>query len=154
MGKKETTNYFIKRLLLQKNCYKGAMGATRAHTDPHYCETSVQKSRTEYDAEQAFEELQKSSNLLSTQIVVNPAAIAKASQESSNLLSPQIVVNPAAIAIALQESSNRGSTQIVGNPAAIAKALQGSSNLLSTQIVVNPAAIAKGLLESPNLLST
>ena len=41
--------------------------------------------------------LHRSSNLLSTQIVVNPAAIAKASQESSDLLSPQIVVNLAAI---------------------------------------------------------
>ena len=41
-----------------------------------------------------------SSNLLSTQIVVSPAAIAKEMQESSNLLSPQIVVNPAAIATA------------------------------------------------------
>ncbi|WP_419624240.1 hypothetical protein, partial [Thiolapillus sp.] len=40
--------------------------------------------------------LQGSSNLLSTQIVVNPAAIAKALQESSNILSTQIVVNPAA----------------------------------------------------------
>ena len=48
--------------------------------------------------------LQGSSNLLSPQIVVNPAAIAKASQESSNLLSTQIVVKPAAIAKASQES--------------------------------------------------
>ena len=45
-------------------------------------------------------------------------AIAKASQLSSNLLSPQIVVNPAAIAKALQESSNILSTQINVNPAA------------------------------------
>uniref|UniRef100_UPI003AF96FDB hypothetical protein n=1 Tax=Thiolapillus sp. TaxID=2017437 RepID=UPI003AF96FDB len=37
-------------------------------------------------------EVQESSNL-SPQIVVNPAAIAKASQESSKLLSAQIVVN-------------------------------------------------------------
>ena len=51
LGMKETTNYFIQRLLLQKNSYKGAMGATRAHTNLHYCETSVQKSRTDYDAE-------------------------------------------------------------------------------------------------------
>uniref|UniRef100_UPI003AF794A7 hypothetical protein n=1 Tax=Thiolapillus sp. TaxID=2017437 RepID=UPI003AF794A7 len=55
---------------------------------------------------------------LFTQIVVNPAAIAKALQGSSNLLSAQIVVNPAAIAKALQESSNILSTQIVVNPAA------------------------------------
>ena len=40
--------------------------------------------------------LQESSNILPTQIVVNPAAIAKALQESSNILSTQIVVNPAA----------------------------------------------------------
>ena len=89
-------------------------------------------------------------NPAATQIVVNPAAIAKALQESSNRLSTQIVVNPAA-------------TQIVVNPAAIAKALQESSNRLSTQIVVNPAAtqivvnpvaIAKALQESSNSLST
>ena len=40
--------------------------------------------------------LQGSSNLLFTQIVVNPAAIAKALHESSNLLSTQIAVNPTA----------------------------------------------------------
>ena len=38
----------------KKNSYKGVMGATRAHTDLHYCKTSVQKSRTDYDAEQAW----------------------------------------------------------------------------------------------------
>ena len=60
-------------------------------------------------------------------------------QESPRrLLSTQIVVNPAAIAKALQGSSNLLSTQIVVNPAAIAKALQESSNILSTQIAVNP----------------
>ena len=67
-------------------------------------------------------------------------AIAKASQESSDLLSPQIVVNPAAIAKALQGSSNLLSTQIVVNPTAIDKALQESSSPLSTRIFVNPAA--------------
>ena len=59
-------------------------------------------------------------------------AIAKVLQGSSNLLSTQIVVNPAAIAKALQESSNLLSSQIVVNPAAIAKTLRESSNLLST----------------------
>ena len=49
-------------------------------------------------------------------------ATAKEMQESSNLLSLQIVVNPAAIAKALQGSPNLMSTQIVGNPVAIAKA--------------------------------
>ena len=48
--------------------------------------------------------LHGSSNLLSSQTIVNSTAIAKEMQESSNLLSPQIVVNPAAIAKALQES--------------------------------------------------
>ena len=66
--------------------------------------------------------------------------MAEALQGSSNLLSTQIVVNPMAITKALQGSSNRPSTQIVVNPAAIAKTLHGSSNLLSTQIVVNSAA--------------
>uniref|UniRef100_UPI003AF97398 hypothetical protein n=1 Tax=Thiolapillus sp. TaxID=2017437 RepID=UPI003AF97398 len=46
--------------------------------------------------------LHGSSNLLSTQTIVNSTAIAKEMQESSNLLSPQIVVNPAAIAKASQ----------------------------------------------------
>ena len=50
--------------------------------------------------------LHGSSNLLSTQTIVNPTAIAKEMQVSSNLLSPQIVVNHAAIAKASQESSN------------------------------------------------
>ena len=57
--------------------------------------------------------LHGSSNLLSTQIVVNPAAIAKEMQESSTLLSLQIVVNHAAIAKASEESSNLLSPQIV-----------------------------------------
>ena len=91
------------------------MGSTRAHTDLH-CITvrhllrsrklTMMLNRLGHSETYRFtleletviaKVLQGSSNLLSTQIVVNPAAIAKASQESSDLLSPQIVVNLAAI---------------------------------------------------------
>ena len=43
---------------------------------------------------------------MSTQIVVNPAVIAKALQKSSNLLSTKIVVNPVAPSVFHSEFDN------------------------------------------------
>ena len=97
------------------------MGATRACTDLHDCDLFRSRElttmlnrlghsetyRSALKLETAIAKvLHGSSNLLSTQTIVNSTAIAKEMQESSNLLSPQIVVNPAAIAKASQESSN------------------------------------------------
>ena len=105
LGMKETTNYFIQRLLLQKKhtliCITvkhlfrnrelttmlNRLGHSETYRFALGLETAIAKV------------LQGSSNLLSTQIVVNPAAIAQTLQESSNLPSLQIVVNLAAKAL-------------------------------------------------------
>ena len=104
MGKKETTNYFIKRLLLQKTVTKGQWELPE-HTLICITVRHLFRSRElttmlnrlghseTYRFAMEFETaiakvLQGSSNLLSTQTVVNFGAIAKDMQESASLLSP------------------------------------------------------------------
>ena len=140
MGKKETTNYFIKRLLLQKKTVTKGQWELPEHTLICITVRHPFRSRelTTMLNRLGHSETYKFALKLET-------AIAKVLHGSSNPLSTQTVVNSAAFAKEMQESPNLLSPQIVVNPAAIAKALQGSSNLLSTQIVANPVAIAKAL---------